>query len=141
MSNHITTQSASVAQVNQLEENDQPKHGSGGDKNLGKNINIKVSGTTPTPQVNEPAKQKEMAERQAALDADKAQKDCLEKQNSILCAWEKWNKAIFRGAGKMTAGAYGAKVKNVTWEPKFLTKGKKMQVNTYQLYINKCIQY
>ena len=63
MSNHITTWSASAAQAHQLEENDQPKHDSGGDKNLGKNINSKVSGKTPTPQVNEPAKQKEMAER------------------------------------------------------------------------------
>ena len=41
---------------------------------------------------------------------------------------KKCNKAIFRGAGKMTLRAYAAAVSKINWEPKFLEKGRKTQV-------------
>ena len=67
-------------------------------------------------------------ERAAALQAEKERKECLQMHKDIASAWEKCNKAIFRGAGKMTSGAYAVAVSKINWEPKFLEKGRKTQV-------------
>ena len=67
-------------------------------------------------------------ERAAALQAEKERKDCLQMHKDIASAWKKCNKAIFRGTGKMTLGAYAVAVSKINWEPKFLEKGRKTQV-------------
>ena len=67
-------------------------------------------------------------ERAAALQAEKERKERLQMHKDITLAWEKCNKAIFRGAGKMTLGAYAAAVSKINWELKFLEKGRKTQV-------------
>ena len=67
-------------------------------------------------------------ERAAALQAEKERKEHLQMHKDIASAWEKCNKAIFRGAGKMTLGAYAAAVSKINWELKFLEKGRKTQV-------------
>ena len=67
-------------------------------------------------------------ERTAALQAEKERKEHLQMHKDITLTWEKCNKAIFRGAGKMTSGAYAAAVSKINWEPKFLEKGRKTQV-------------
>ena len=50
---------------------------------------------------------------------------CLAKQNLIKQAWAKHNNIIYCGLGKMTAGAYKAALKDISWETKFLNAGKK----------------
>ena len=60
--------------------------------------------------------------------AEQARLDRLAKHEDIKQAWQKRNNMIFRGAGKMTAGAYIAAVSKVQWEHKFLVKGTKKQV-------------
>ena len=63
-------------------------------------------------------------ERATALQAEKERKECLQMHKDIALAWEKCNKAIFRGAGKMTLGAYAAAVSKINWELKFLNLKK-----------------
>ena len=67
-------------------------------------------------------------ERAAALQAEKERKEHFQKHKDIASAWEKCNKALFRGAGKMTSEAYAAAVSKINWELKFLEKGRKTQV-------------
>ena len=64
----------------------------------------------------------------ATLQAEKECKDHLQMHKDIASAWEKWNKAIVRGVGKMTVGTYVAAVSKIQWEPKFYEKGRKTQV-------------
>ena len=68
------------------------------------------------------------AERAAALQVEKERKEHLQMHKDITSAWEKHNKVIFRGAGKMTSGAYAAAVSKINWQLKFLEKGRKTQV-------------
>ena len=65
------------------------------------------------------------AEEQAA---EQARLETLAKHGKIKKAWEKRNKMVFRGTGKMTAGAYAAAVSKVVWEPKYLVQGTRKQV-------------
>ena len=82
-----------------------------------------TSATTPTNPV--PIDLNAEAEAQAA---EKARLETLAKHGKIKKAWEKRNKMVFRGAGKMTAGAYAAAVLKVVWEPKYLVQGTRKQV-------------
>ena len=54
----------------------------------------------------------------------------------MAAAWGKRNEALFRGAGKMTAGAYTASVSKIKWEDKFRKKGKKEQASD-TIYLKK----
>ena len=73
-------------------------------------------------------------ERAVALQAEKERKDHLQMHKDITSVWEKCNKAIFRGAGKMTAGAYAAAVSKIDWELKFQEEGSKTQVTISKCY-------
>ena len=75
-------------------------------------------------------------ERAAALQAEKERKDHLQMHKDITSAWEKHNKAIFRGAGKVTSGAYAAAVLKINWEPKFLENREKNTGNYIKMSYN-----
>ena len=72
----------------------------------------------------------------SAMDVDKSshvlEKQCqerLNKQQLIKNAWEKQNKLIFCGLGKMTHAAYEAALKNIQWDAKYQRTGKSTEVS------------
>ena len=71
------------------------------------------------------------ADAAAAAAHQKELDDRQKKHNAISNAWARCNNAIFRGAGKMTATAYAKALANVSWEKKFVKKGKNTEVNNY----------
>ena len=95
-SRHVTTCSTAAAKVTQEKPPEQ-------DKIIEASTSTAVEPSNELPLLTD-------EERAAALQAEKERKEHLQMHKDITLAWEKCNKAIFRGAGKMTSEAYAAAV-------------------------------
>ena len=94
----------------------------------GKAAKAAQGAAVPSTSANTPTNLVPMDPDAEAQAAEQARLEMLAKHETIKQAWQKRNKMVFRGTGKMTAGAYSSAVSKVVWEAKYLVKGKKKQV-------------
>ena len=102
----------------------------------GKAAKAAQGAAVPSTSASNPTNPVQMDPEAEAQAAEQARLERIAKHERIKQAWQKRNKMLFKGAGKMTAGAYNAAVAKVVWEPKYLVKGKGTQVIIRYYIIN-----